>query len=95
LSTLKSTSRRQGRKGDRPSEGSLRANLRANVQKPHIRPNPWASQHNMTKPIWRTWEMVNEVVVQGRIMFLPGEICQPKLSNVSGGTEPRKVGDIL
>jgi hypothetical protein len=35
--------------------------------------------------------MVNAVVVQGRIMFLPGEICQPKLSNESGGTEPAKV----
>ena len=32
MTTLKSTSRGQGRKGDRPSEGSLSANLRANVQ---------------------------------------------------------------
>ncbi len=33
MNTLKSTSRGQGRKGDRPSEGSLSANLRAYEQK--------------------------------------------------------------
>ena len=75
LTTLKSTSRWQGRKGDRPSERSLSANLRADGQKPHIRPNPWVSEHNITKPVWRTWEMVNAAVVQRRIMLLPGEIC--------------------
>ncbi len=35
--------------------------------------------------------MVNAVVVQGKIMLLPGEICQPKRSNGRGGTEPAKV----
>ncbi len=35
--------------------------------------------------------MVNAAVVQGRIMFLLGEICQPKLSNGSGWTEPANV----
>jgi hypothetical protein len=75
LSPLKSTSRRQGRKGDRPSGRSRSANLRADEQKSHIRPNPWVSGHNITKPVWRTWGMVNAAVVQGRIMFLPGEIC--------------------
>jgi hypothetical protein len=35
--------------------------------------------------------MVNEVVVQGKIMLLPGEICQPKLLNGSRGTEPARV----
>jgi len=50
LTSLKSTSRRQVRKGDRPCEGSPSANLRANEQKLDIRPNPRASQHNMTKP---------------------------------------------
>ncbi len=35
--------------------------------------------------------MVNAAVVQGRIMLLPGEICQPKFPNGSGGTEPAKV----
>ncbi len=88
---LKSTSQRQGRKGDRASERSRSANLRANGQETHIRPNPLASQHNMTKPVWGFLGRVNEVVVQGRIMFLPGEICQPKLIHWSGGTEPAKV----
>jgi hypothetical protein len=37
------------------------------------------------------WGMVNAAVVQGKIMFLPGEICQPKRLNGRGGTEPAKV----
>ena len=37
------------------------------------------------------WGMVNVGVVQGRIMLLPGEICQPKRLNGRGGTEPAKV----
>lgn len=45
----------------------------------------------MTKPVRNFWGMVNEVVVQGKIMLLPGEICQPKLLNGSGGTEPARV----
>jgi len=74
-STLISTSRRPGRVGDRSSERSRSANLRADGQKSHIRPNSWVSEHNITKPVWRKWGMVNAAVVQGRIMFLPGEIC--------------------
>jgi hypothetical protein len=35
--------------------------------------------------------MVNAVVVQGKIMPLPGEICLPKFLNGSGGTEPARV----
>ena len=35
--------------------------------------------------------MVNAAVVQGKIMFLPGESCQPKLLNRGGGTEPARV----
>ena len=31
------------------------------------------------------------MVVQRKVMFLPGEICLPKLPNSSGGTEPVKV----
>jgi len=75
VSPLKSTSRWQGREGDRPSERSLSTNLRADEQKSHIRPNPWAREHNIPKPVRRTWGMVNAAVVQGKIMFLPGEIC--------------------
>ena len=37
------------------------------------------------------WGMVNVVVVQGKIMLLPGEVCQPKRLNGRGGTEPAKV----
>ena len=33
------------------------------------------SEHNITKPAWRIWGLVNAAVVQGKIMFLPGEIC--------------------
>ena len=57
------------------SERSRSANLRADVQKPHSRPNPWAREHNIPKPVRRTWGLVNAAVVQGKIMFLPGEIC--------------------
>lgn len=73
---LKSTSRRQGRKGNRPSERSPSANLCADEQKLNIRPNPWVSKHNIAKPDRRTWEMVNSAVVERKIMQLPGEICQ-------------------
>ena len=57
------------------SERSRSANLRADGQKSHIRPNPWAREHNIPKPFRRTWGLVNAAVVQGKIMFLPGEIC--------------------
>jgi hypothetical protein len=87
-STLKSTSQWQGREGDRPSERSLSANLRADGQKPHIRQNPWVSEHDITKPVWRTLGMVNTAVVQGKIMFLPGEIC-PTLRPFSDGSASR------
>ncbi len=73
------------------SEGSRSANLRADGQKSHIRPNPWVSEHNFTKSVWRKWGMVNAAVVQGKIMLLPGEICQPKRANGRGGTAPAKV----
>ncbi|MBZ0109798.1 MAG: hypothetical protein K8F52_14150 [Candidatus Scalindua rubra] len=29
--------------------------------------------------------MVNAAIVQGKIMQLPGDVCQPKLLNGSGG----------
>jgi len=75
LTTSKSTSRRQGLRGDPKSERSRSANLRADGQKSHTRPNPWVSEHNITKPLRRIWGLVNAAVVQGKIMFLPGEIC--------------------
>jgi hypothetical protein len=76
MDTTKSTSRRQGREGDRPSEGSRSANVRADGQKPHTRLSPWASWHNTTKPEG-SWDRVNAAVVHGKFTFLSGEICLP------------------
>jgi len=45
------TSRRQGQTREGMSEGSPSANVRADGQKPHRRPGPRASQHNVTKPV--------------------------------------------
>jgi hypothetical protein len=33
-------------------------------------------EHNIPKPVRRTWGLVNAAVVQGKIMSLPGEICR-------------------
>jgi len=38
-------------------------------------PNLWVSEYNITKLAWKILGMVNAAVVQGKIMFLPGEIC--------------------
>ena len=76
MDTTKSTSRRQGRKGDRPSEGSRRANVRADEQKPHTRLSSWASWHNTTKPTG-SGGRVNAAVVHGKFTSLSGEICLP------------------
>ncbi len=75
MTITKSTIRRQGLKGDLRSEGSRSENLRVDGQESHIRPNPWAREHHIPKPIRRTWGMVNAAIVQEKIMFLPGEIC--------------------
>ena len=71
-----STSQWQGRKGDRPSEGSLTANVRADGQKPHTRLSPRASQHHMTKPTG-SGGRVNAAVVHGKCTLLSGDICAP------------------
>ena len=76
MNTIKSTSRRQGREGDRPSEGSRSAKVRADEQKPHTRLSPWASWHNTTKPAG-SGGRVNAAVVHGKFTFLSGEICLP------------------
>jgi hypothetical protein len=76
MNTIKSTSRRQGRKGDRPSEGSRSANVRADEQKPHTRLSSWASWHNTTKPVGSRGR-VNAAVVHGKFTSLSGEICLP------------------
>ena len=74
VNTNKSTSRRQGRKGDRPSEGSRSANVRDDEQKAYIRLSPWVSWHNITKPTG-SWGRVNAAFVHGKFTFLSGEIC--------------------
>ena len=77
MTILKSTSRGQGRKGNQPSEGSLSANLRAYAQKLHqAEPQGESAQHDEAHP--DHWGMVNAVVVQRKIVSLPGEIYQPK-----------------
>ena len=89
MTTLKSTSRGQGRKGDRPSEGSLSANLRAYAQKLYqAEPQGESAQHDEARP--DHCGMVNTEVVQRKIVFLPGEIYLPKRPNGSGGTELAK-----
>ena len=88
--TLKSTSRWQGCQGDRASEGSLSANLRAYGQKLYqAEPQGESAQHDEAQP--DHCGMVNTEVVQRKIVFLPGEIYLPKGSNDRGGTEPAKV----
>jgi hypothetical protein len=101
--TLKSTSRRQGGRREPTFERSPSANLRADGQKPDTRPNPWVSKHSeanpkhlmcfgcrIAKPVQRIWGMVNQAVVEGKIMQLPGEICQPRPAQAKVGTLPVK-----
>ena len=90
MNTAKSTSRRQGRQGDRTSEGSRSANLRAYAQKLYqAGPQGESAQHDEAQP--DHGGMVNAEVVQRKIVFLPGEIYLPKWLNGRGGTEPAKV----
>jgi hypothetical protein len=103
LTSLKSASRRQGGRREPTSERSPSANLRADGQKPDTRPNPWVSKHNeanpkhlmcfgcrIAKPNQPTWGMVNQAVMEGKIMQLPGEICQPEFAQARVGTLPGK-----
>jgi hypothetical protein len=92
LTVLKSTSRRQGRKGDRPFERSPSAKLRADEQKLYIKAEPQgeSAQHDEAHP--DLWGMVNTAVVQGKIMLLPGEICltlRPPLSGCASCSNAR------
>jgi len=90
MTTSKSTSRWQGREGDRTSERSLSANLRANGQKLYqAEPQGESAQHDEAQP--DHCGRVNTVVVQRKIVSLPGETYPPKHSNGCGGTEPAKV----
>ena len=91
MTTLKVLAEGKVRKGDRPTERSLSANLRANGQKQHSKAEPQGESAQLDKAHLDHCGRVNAVVVQRKIMFLPGEICLPKLLNGSGGTEPAKV----
>jgi hypothetical protein len=71
-----STSPRQGRKGDRPSEGSLRQTCEPTNRNRIQGSVPEASQHYMTKPTG-SGDRVNAAVVHGQFTFLSGEICLP------------------
>ncbi len=64
------------------------SNLRADGQKLHNKAAPQgeSAQHDEAHP--DLWGRVNAAVVQGKIMFLPGAICQPKRLNGRGGTAP-------
>jgi hypothetical protein len=73
------------------SERSLSANLRANGQKQHIKAEPQGESAQHDEAHLDHCERVNAVVVQRKIMCLPGEICLPKRLNSRGGTEPAKV----
>jgi hypothetical protein len=76
MNTTKSTSRRQGREGDRPFGRSRSAYVRADESRQwagHTRLSPWASWHNTTKPVG-SWGRVNAAVVHGKFTFLSGEI---------------------
>ena len=90
MNALKSTSRWQGRQGDRASERSLSAKLRAYGQKLYqAEPQGESAQHDEAQP--DHCGMVNTGVVQRKIVSLPGESYLPKRSNDRGGTEPAKV----
>jgi hypothetical protein len=90
MKALKSTSRWQGRAGDRTSEGSLSANLRAYAQELYqAEPQGESAQHDEAHP--DHCGMVNTEVVQRKIVALPREIYLPKPANAGGGTEPAKV----
>lgn len=67
------------------SEGSLSANLRAYAQKQYqAEPQGESAQHDEAR--LDHCGMVNTEVVQGKIVFLPGEICWPKRCNSRDGT---------
>ncbi len=90
MTTLKVLAESKVRKVDRPAERSWSANLRADGQKLHSKAEPQgeSAQHDEAHP--DLWGRVNAAVVQGKIMFLPGEICLPSVLNWTGGTEPAK-----
>ncbi len=62
------------------SERSLSANLRANEQEQHSKAEPQGESAQHDEAHLDHCGMVNAVVVQRKIMVLPGEICLPNPS---------------
>ena len=91
IDNFKSTSRKQGAEGRPTRRKKLECKpvSRRTETAYKAEPQGESAQHDEALP--DLWGMVNAVVVQGKIMFLPGEICQPKRLNGRGGTEPPKV----
>ena len=72
---MRSTSRGQGREGDRTSEGRLCESHEPMNKNPIEGRSGLVSWHNTAKPFVSARE-VNGVVVWRRTAFLPGEICR-------------------
>ena len=90
---VRSTSRGQGRKGDRPSGGRLcdiHEPTNRNLIVGRLRQASW---HNTAKPFISLQE-VNQAVVWRRSAFLPGEICptgRPAFERAAPGAAMRQV----
>lgn len=74
---IRSTSRGQGREGDRTSEGRLCESHEPMNKNPIEGRSGQVSWHNTAKPFVSARE-VNGVVVWRRTAFLPGEICRER-----------------
>jgi len=75
LTTLKVLVEGKVRKGDRPAERNLSANLRANGQKQHSKAEPQGESAQHDEAHLDHCGSVNAVVVHRKIMLLSGEIC--------------------
>jgi hypothetical protein len=75
LTTLKVLAEGKVRKGDRPAERNLSANLRANGQKQHSKAEPQGESAQHDEAHLDHCGSVNAVVVHRKIMLLSGEIC--------------------
>ncbi len=75
MTTLKVLAEGKVWEGDRPAERSLSANLRANGQKQHSKAESQGESAQHDEAHLDHCGKVNAVVVQRKIMLLPGEIC--------------------
>jgi hypothetical protein len=105
FATMATTSRRQGHRREALSEGSPSANARADEQKPHRRPGPRASQHNMTKPAGVTGQgkcggcvRKVHVLIRGDLLDWRSAMAmaaglRPRRKHLESPPEPVVVGD--